>query len=155
MDQITPEKVSPHCIVHPTWYFMLTHLLLSEFGETDKDMLDAAIKRFTRSCAGYSVATYVLVRRSLLEVNIKSHDCHMTPGHRRSSQWQHHGYYFRKSLPHWLWTLPWEHKIFHGIPLVLHDKSVWVLYSNYCRGLRESGLHLFSHLILFMWWVER
>ena len=34
---------------------------LSEFGEVDPDKLKAAVKIFIHSCAGYSVATYVLV----------------------------------------------------------------------------------------------
>ena len=34
---------------------------LSEFGEVDPDKLKAAVKTFIHSCAGYSVATYVLV----------------------------------------------------------------------------------------------
>ena len=34
---------------------------LSEFGEVDLDKLKAAVKTFIHSCAGYSVATYVLV----------------------------------------------------------------------------------------------
>ena len=33
----------------------------SEFGEVDLDKVKAAVKRFTHSCAGYSVATYILV----------------------------------------------------------------------------------------------
>ena len=40
-------------------------LRCSDFGEVDQEKVDAAIKRFTQSCAGYSVATYVLVRTSL------------------------------------------------------------------------------------------
>ena len=44
----------------------------SEYGETDYEMLNAAVKRFTRSCAGYSVATYVLVSR------LASNDDHVT-----------------------------------------------------------------------------
>ena len=34
----------------------------SEFGEEDVDKVKAAVKMFVHSCAGYSVATYVLVR---------------------------------------------------------------------------------------------
>ena len=59
--------------------------IFSEFGETDHEMLEAAVKRFVRSCAGYSVATYVLVS---MQVAIKyykikssvflSHDYHVT-----------------------------------------------------------------------------
>ena len=41
---------------HPTHTH--TH---SEFGEIDTDKVKAAVKTFTHSCAGYSVATYVLV----------------------------------------------------------------------------------------------
>ena len=33
----------------------------SQFGEEDPDLVQLAINRFVRSCAGYSVATYVLV----------------------------------------------------------------------------------------------
>ena len=33
----------------------------SEYGEVDSDKLAAAVDTFVRSCAGYSVATYVLV----------------------------------------------------------------------------------------------
>ena len=33
---------------------------LSEFGEVDPDKLKAAVKTFIHSCAGYSVATYVV-----------------------------------------------------------------------------------------------
>jgi len=33
----------------------------SQFGEEDPDLVQSAINRFVRSCAGYSVATYVLV----------------------------------------------------------------------------------------------
>lgn len=39
----------------------LTHSHFSEFGEIDPDKVKAAVKRFTVSCAGYSVATYILV----------------------------------------------------------------------------------------------
>ena len=35
--------------------------LCSEYGEVDSDKLEAAVDTFVRSCAGYSVATYVLV----------------------------------------------------------------------------------------------
>ena len=34
----------------------------SQFGEKDPDLLQSAIDRFIHSCAGYSVATYILVR---------------------------------------------------------------------------------------------
>ena len=43
----------------------LSVLYLSEFGENDPDKLSEAIRRFTLSCAGYTVATYVLVSSSL------------------------------------------------------------------------------------------
>ena len=33
----------------------------SEFGEDDPDLLKDSIKRFMYSCAGYTVASYVLV----------------------------------------------------------------------------------------------
>ncbi len=36
-------------------------LFHSEFGEIDSDMVKTAVKTFVHSCAGYSVATYVLV----------------------------------------------------------------------------------------------
>lgn len=38
----------------------------SEFGEIDPDKVKAAVKTFTHSCAGYSVATYVLVSDSYI-----------------------------------------------------------------------------------------
>ncbi len=34
----------------------------SEFDETDPDLVKEAVRTFAHSCAGYSVATYVLVR---------------------------------------------------------------------------------------------
>ena len=34
----------------------------SEFGEIDQDKVKSAVNTFMRSCAGYSVATYALVR---------------------------------------------------------------------------------------------
>jgi len=46
----------------------------SEFGEIDPDKVKAAVKTFTHSCAGYSVATYVLVSDSY--INKVHADCH-------------------------------------------------------------------------------
>ena len=40
---------------------MYLKLACSQFGEEDPDLVESAIDRFLRSCAGYSVATYVLV----------------------------------------------------------------------------------------------
>lgn len=37
--------------------------LNSEFGEEDTEMVKEAVKKFTHSLAGYTVATYVLVRK--------------------------------------------------------------------------------------------
>ena len=45
----------------PIWWGMHGVCVCSEFGEVDPELLNAAVTRFTRSCAGYSVATYVLV----------------------------------------------------------------------------------------------
>ena len=52
---------------------MHLHFSLSEFGETDADRVKDAIKMFVHSCAGYSVATYVLVWQQ----THRSHDCHV------------------------------------------------------------------------------
>ena len=41
--------------------YALTVPYCSEYGEVDSDKLEAAVDTFVRSCAGYSVATYVLV----------------------------------------------------------------------------------------------
>ena len=35
--------------------------MCSEFGEEDVDKVKSAVRMFVHSCAGYSVATYVLV----------------------------------------------------------------------------------------------
>ena len=40
-----------------------SNCFFSEFGEEDGDRVKEAVKTFVHSCAGYSVATYVLVCR--------------------------------------------------------------------------------------------
>ena len=40
----------------------------SEFGEDDPDLLKDSIKRFMYSCAGYTVASYVLVSDIYLKI---------------------------------------------------------------------------------------
>ena len=47
------------------------HAACSEFRELDPEKVKLAVKKFTHSCAGYSVATYVLV-------GIHTSYCHMT-----------------------------------------------------------------------------
>lgn len=44
-------------------YMMMSFVFgyCSEFGEDDPDLLKESIKRFMYSCAGYTVASYVLV----------------------------------------------------------------------------------------------
>ena len=59
----------------------------SEFGEIDPDKVKAAVNRFTHSCAGYSVATYVLVgdsKHMLLQIDF--HAAQFPIGHWRPSQ---------------------------------------------------------------------
>ena len=54
---------------------------LSEFGEVDPDKLKAAVKTFIHSCAGYSVATYVLVYTCMLYIILGHMISHVTIYH--------------------------------------------------------------------------
>ena len=49
-------------LLHVKLMLILSLLPCSEFGEIDNDKVKAAVNTFMRSCAGYSVATYTLVR---------------------------------------------------------------------------------------------
>lgn len=46
---------------HFEFYLLCSLITCSEFGEVDPEKLEAAIDTFVHSCAGYSVATYILV----------------------------------------------------------------------------------------------
>jgi len=50
----------------------LLNLVHSQFGEKDPELLKAAIDKFVRSCAGYSVATYVLVKSITYAVRVSA-----------------------------------------------------------------------------------
>ena len=56
----SPPLCIPSSIFHSKCFSTLFRLC-SEFGETDPDMVKEAVRLFVHSCAGYSVATYVLV----------------------------------------------------------------------------------------------
>ena len=53
------------------FYYVIWIYWFSEFGEDDPDKLKDAVRRFTHSCAGYTVASYVLVSKSTNEWSIK------------------------------------------------------------------------------------
>lgn len=68
-DQVSHSKPRPRA--PPTTVQTSTHIdinflsLNSEFSELDPEKLKLAVKKFTHSCAGYSVATYVLVGKCI------------------------------------------------------------------------------------------
>lgn len=54
--------MKPYSCIEDLYYIFL----FSEFGEDDPELLKDALKRFAHSCAGYTVASYVLVSINFL-----------------------------------------------------------------------------------------